>query len=104
MADKQVAIAGEIFDVNASADHDMWYQIPAAEFEKMLEEAGMTRDGAKTARSLFAEGFQMARSWAAPQREELRKSGLGAGYIDGMIAIVRREMLDAVGLPFVRSM
>ena len=51
MADKQVAIAGEIFDVNASADHDMRYQIPAAEFEKMLEEAGMTRDGAKTARS-----------------------------------------------------
>ena len=46
----------------------------------------------------------MARSWAAPQREELRKSGLGAGYIDGMVAIVRREMLDAVGLPFVRSM
>ena len=53
MADKQVAIAGEIFDVNASADHDMRYQIPAAEFEKMLEEAGMTRDGAKTTRSAF---------------------------------------------------
>ena len=56
MADKQVAIAGEIFDVNAGADHGMRYQIPAAEFEKMLEEAGMTRDGAKTTRSAVVRG------------------------------------------------
>ena len=105
MADKQVAIAGEIYDVNARADHDMGYQIPPAEFEKMLEEAGMSRADAKTARAkLFDEGFQMARAWATPKRDELRAGGLGAGYIDGMIAIVRREMLEAVGLPFVRSM
>ena len=71
----------------------------------MLEEAGMTAEDAKVARAkLYAEGYQMARAWAAPQRDELRKSGLGAGYIDGMIAIVRREMLEAVGLKFVRTM
>ena len=46
----------------------------------------------------------MARAWAAPQREELRAAGLGAGYIDGMVAIVRREMLEAVYLSFVRTM
>ena len=64
VADKQVAIAGEIYDVNARADHDMRYQIPPAEFERMLEEARMSRGDAKTARAaLFAEGFQMARAW-----------------------------------------
>ena len=105
MADRQVAIAGEVYEVNMEADHDLSYQIPSSEFDAMLEEAGMSAEDAKeTRRKLYGEGFQMARAWAAPQRDELRKSGLGAGYIDGVVAIVRREMLEAVGLSFVRSM
>ena len=60
------------------ADHDLSYQIPSSEFEAMLEEAGVARgDTEGIRRKLYAEGFQMARAWAAPQREELRAAGLG---------------------------
>ena len=71
MADRQVAIAGEVYEVNMEADHDLNYQIPSSEFDAMLEEAGMTAEDAKVARAkLYAEGYQMARAWAAPQRDE----------------------------------
>ena len=58
------------------ADHDLNYQIPSSEFDAMLEEEGMTAEDAKVARAkLYAEGYQMARAWAAPQRDELPQVG-----------------------------
>ena len=51
MADRQVAIAGEVYEVNMEADHDLNYQIPSSEFDAMLEEAGMAAEDAKVARA-----------------------------------------------------
>ena len=54
--------------------------------------------------ALFEHGYQNARAWANPQREELTDAGLRAGFLDGMIRAVQRDMVDAIGLPFVQAM
>lgn len=100
-----VVVFGEQVVVEEVVGVSLVTHIEAVEMFELLQEAGMA-DAMATATSekLVTAGFDMPSAWSEVQRSELLAVGVGAGYLNSVVAAFQKRSLAVCGQAFARVM
>ena len=105
-AQQQIVVGGENIVVKVVDAADLFARIEDDKIKQWLCAAGFVEGQylEETLQAFNENGFDLPNAWVAPVRSELIELNVGAGYVSGVIESFQKELVQQLGVVFVRKM